>query len=384
MKKTLQTVILALAAAAIGCAGGEKQAEPLSPPEATTLPAPVAPAVETIETAAPEAPAPEVSAKEVAEIIPVVLDDESINLCKELGLDPELIARLEATPLYRFQKEEVGPYLAYIQRRIPDLRHRVIHLGRKNIGQPYELYLLGEAPFETYDDQPIYCLDRSDCVVFCEHTYAMALTDNWGDFMMMLQRIRYKNGHISVATRNHYTEADWNVNNGWLVYDITAELAGDEARHFKMKIDRASLLKKRWGVEAAIPVEYREEVYIPMDMVESLAGMLQPGDFVNVMRGPSDDNVWAGHVGLVAYGPDGTLNFLHSTPPSVREEPFAEYIRRGKEAAAKAEPGKATLRGFKFLRLQDSPLEQLRDIDGSDFPIVTSPDGTRLTAANLP
>jgi hypothetical protein len=200
----------------------------------------------------------------------------------------------------------------------------------------------------------------------------------------MLQRIRYKNGHISVATRNHYTEADWNVNNGWLVYDITAELAGDEARHFKMKIDRASLLKKRWGVEAAIPVEYREEVYIPMDMVESLAGMLQPGDFVNVMRGPSDDNVWAGHVGLVAYGPDGTLNFLHSTPPSVREEPFAEYIRRGKEAAAKAEPGKATLRGFKFLRLQDSPLEQLRDIDGSDFPIVTSPDGTRLTAANLP
>ena len=85
----------------------------------------------------------------------------------------------------------------------PDLRKRILHLARKNIGQPYELYLLGEMPFEPYDPQPIYCLGKSDCLVFTEHTYAMALSHNWPSFMRMLQRIRYRDGHLGVATRNH-------------------------------------------------------------------------------------------------------------------------------------------------------------------------------------
>jgi hypothetical protein len=34
------------------------------------------------------------------------------------------------------------------------------------------------------------------------------------------------NGQIGVATRNHFTETDWNPSNRWLVRDITAEVAG--------------------------------------------------------------------------------------------------------------------------------------------------------------
>ena len=136
------------------------------------------------------------------------------------------LASLAAKPLYQFTEAEVGPYLAQLHATEPDLRQRVVHLARKNLGQPYELYLLGEMPFETYDPQPLYSLTRSDCLVFAEHTYAMALSRDWTGFMRLLQRIRYRDGHLGVATRNHFTETDWNPSNRWLLHDITTELTG--------------------------------------------------------------------------------------------------------------------------------------------------------------
>ncbi|HEX4412246.1 MAG TPA: N-acetylmuramoyl-L-alanine amidase-like domain-containing protein, partial [Lacipirellulaceae bacterium] len=125
--------------------------------------------------------------------------------CKKLGLDQKQITELIDKPLYKCNESEVDTYLKFLSATEPDLRKRIVTIARKNINQPYELYLLGEMPFEPYDPQPIYCLGKSDCLVFTEHTYAMALSHNWPSFMMMLQRIRYRNGHIGVATRNHYT-----------------------------------------------------------------------------------------------------------------------------------------------------------------------------------
>src|SRR5689334_23186292 len=156
--------------------------------------------------------------------------------CQKLGLDTKQVAELVDKPLYKFTESEVDTYLKFLNATEPDLRKRILHFARKNIGQPYELYLLGEMPFEPYDPQPIYCLGKSDCLVFSEHTYAMALSRDWPGFMRLLQRIRYRDGQLGVATRNHYTEADWNISNRWLVEDITTQLAGDKGVKFHEKI----------------------------------------------------------------------------------------------------------------------------------------------------
>jgi len=161
------------------------------------------------------------------------LNPKQLAACKQLQLDASEIAKLVDKPLFTFTEAEVDQYLKFLSATEPDLRKRIMHLARKNIGQPYELYLLGEMPFEPYDPQPIYCLGKSDCLVFSEHTYAMALARDWPSFMRLLQRIRYRDGQLGVATRNHYTEADWNISNRWLVEDITAKLAGDTAVKFK-------------------------------------------------------------------------------------------------------------------------------------------------------
>jgi len=294
------------------------------------------------------------------------------------------LAALEDKPLYEFTEAEIGAYINHLQATEPSLRKRIVHLARKNLGQPYDIYLLGEMPFETYDPQPIYCLSKSDCVVFAEHTYAMALTSDWPAFMKMLQRIRYRDGQMGVATRNHYTEADWDKSNQWLVRDVTRELAGDRGVKFDERIDRAKFLNGRYGLTVDIPVEMHHDLYLPCTDVDHAVGQLQDGDFVNVCRGvvkpgnspaePVPGSVYVGHVGIVTHGPEGTLHMIHSTPPHVREEPLAQYIARSIANVAEYDAAvKPRLVGFKFLRLEDNPIANLHKLDGPGAPRVSLP-----------
>jgi N-acetylmuramoyl-L-alanine amidase-like len=305
----------------------------------------------------------------------VVLDEGQLAIVEELSLDAELIAALEGKPLYQFSPEELNVYLGFLQKDEPDLRKRVARIGRKNLGQPYELYLLGEFPYETYDPQPLYCLEKSDCVVFAEHTYAMALSHDWPTFFAMLQRIRYINGEISVVSRNHYTELDWDQNNSWLVKDISAELAGEATASYTTKFNKARFLKNRYKLDTDIePVKLKID-YVPFDKVADVLDGLNSGDFVNVIRGKEEGGgAWAGHVGLIYRDEEGTVNFLHSTRPQVKEQPLLDYIAQNeaKLEQRKAE-GKSFLKGFKFLRLEENPIENLKAIDGPDAPILFPP-----------
>ncbi len=291
-----------------------------------------------------------------------------------------------AKPLYQFTESEVGAYLGPLQAAEPDLRARVVRLARQNLGQPYELYLLGEAPFETHDPQPLYSLAKSDCLVFIEHTFAMALSRDWPGFMRLLQRIRYRDGQLGVATRNHFTEADWNPSNRWLARDITADLAGDAAKKWDARIDRSRFLRNRYQLETPFPVEQLRDTFLPYEALARAEPHLQPGDIVELVRGvvksgaPETEtfggNAWIGHVGLVARGLDGALHIIHSAEPKVREEAFTALIaRETKDNAARDAAGKPRLLGFKFLRLESDPLANLRQLDGPAAPRVTLPGG---------
>ena len=71
------------------------------------------------------------------------LSPEQIGACKRLGLDAKEIAKIVEKPLYKCTEAEVDQYLKFLSATEPDLRKRIVHLARKNIGQPYELYLAG-------------------------------------------------------------------------------------------------------------------------------------------------------------------------------------------------------------------------------------------------
>ncbi|KQY83465.1 N-acetylmuramoyl-L-alanine amidase-like domain-containing protein [Pelomonas sp. Root1444] len=277
-----------------------------------------------------------------------------LDAASRVGLDAAQLGNLLNKPLYEMQPAELGRFLAWQQLDQPDLRQRIAALARKNIGQPYELFLLGEFPYETYDTQPLFNLAKSDCVVFVEHTYAMALSASWEEFFWMLQRIRYRDGVIGTATRNHYTEADWNIANRWLVQDVTATL-GAPTQPYHQRIDRQAFLLKQFKIQRDIPVQPYDDVYVAKQDVAAIEAQLRDGDFVNVISG-RNGNYYASHVGLIVTGADGSRRLLHSAEPQVREETLQAFIARMAERDARqAGQNKAALAGFKFLRLNESP-----------------------------
>lgn len=324
----------------------------------------------------------------------VVLTEQDQLFAEQREMKEAYLKELKHKPIYKFSEQDLDVYLGYLQATEPELSERLVHIGRKNIGQEYEMYLLGEFPYEIYDPQPLFELRKSDCVVFSEHSFAMALSHDWQSFFSMLQRIRYKNGEIGVTTRNHYTIPDWDQSNQWLVRDITDELAGDRAVVNYMTVDRSRFFKNRYKLNVDIPVQELVTTYIPADMLPEIAPKLKNGDFFNLIRGYDPEHAWAGHVGLVTVDDDGTVNILHSTPPAVREEPLLEAARRNWEYNEERRihneevekwnaenPDKkpkskwAYFYGYKFLRLQDDPIANLLEIDGPDAPKVTGPKG---------
>jgi hypothetical protein len=268
-------------------------------------------------------------------------------------------------PIFLQSLPEIDQTIRKANARYPDPPARIVALARKNLGQPYEIYLLGEAPFETIDDQPVFTFQKSDCVVFVEHTLAMALTDDLPSMLAMLQRIRYRDGQISLITRNHYTEADWNPNNRWLVRDISADIGGDATASYSIRVDSARFFQERYKLETDVPVRMVTQSYVPSAAVLSVADRLRPGDIVQFVRGKGDSR-WIGHFGFISSVQPGEVRVIHSASPAVREETLAE-LATGKNL------------GFAFLRLVDDPIASLRAIDGPEAPRVAIPSSSPVS-----
>jgi hypothetical protein len=264
-----------------------------------------------------------------------------------------------ATPIYQQSLGEIDQTIRNARHQHPELNERMVALARQNLGQPYEMYLLGEAPFETIDAQPVFTFSKSDCVVFVEHTLAMALSDDLPSTLRMLQRIRYRKGEIGVLTRNHYTEADWNVNNRWLLRDITAEVGGSATQTYSQRVNWSAFFRDRYKLNVGIPSRTIEQAFIPSEQVMSVAHNLRPGDVVQFVRG-NDSGKWVGHLGLVSGVQGDQVKVIHSAEPAVKEQSLEE-LATGKN------------RGFAFLRVVDDPIGSLRAVDGTDAPRVVVP-----------
>lgn len=256
---------------------------------------------------------------------------------------------LKTLPTYQFNEAELDAYLKHLHATEPDPIKRLVHLARKNIGQPYDIYLLGEFPYETYDPDPMYCLEKSDCVTNVEHMYAEALGKDWPTFFKTLQRLRYKDGKVGMLTRNHETVADWDKNNAWLFEDPTKSL-GDGKQWLPLRMTwRPSKFFAKFGIGQDLPDVPINDAFIPVANITTILPDLKEGDVVHIVRGNPETQQWVGHVGLVVFGEGGSVNFLHSAEPAVREQPLMDYVTKSK-----------TTIGIKILRPKANP-QQLAD-----------------------
>jgi hypothetical protein len=184
----------------------------------------------------------------------------------------------------------------------------------------------------------------------------MALSRSWDEFFWTLQRIRYRDGIIGVASRNHYTEVDWNPANAWLLTEITAQLAGPNGPTYDMTVDRSRFLKTVHRTDSTLAVQLTRQPYLTSAQLMQILPQLQDGDMINVVS-VRDGVHGVSHVGLVVTDVSGKRNFLNSAEPQVREETFdAFFARYAQREARNVQDQRNGLRlaGFKVLRLNDN------------------------------
>lgn len=133
--------------------------------------------------------------------------------------------------------------LRRIDQQTAPLPQRVEAISELFLGVSYKLGPLGEGSDGEFDRDLLIRFDAFDCTTFVETVMALALDSDLEAATRTLQKIRYKDGQIGYATRNHFIELDWvpnNVRSGYL-RDITADVAGRKA----VKI-RKTISKRRW------------------------------------------------------------------------------------------------------------------------------------------
>lgn len=234
----------------------------------------------------------------------------------------------------------------------PTLAGRFVQASALFLGTPYADGPLGEGEAGGPDPDPRVCFDRADCVTFLEQSLALALCRDGGrsvpmqdPYLAVLDRIRYREGRVNYADRNHYTSIDWIPANAWLVQDVTESVAPGGTVLVERTIDRAAFLQghgvaPRPGLDDPRPVSAR---IIPREGAAAAAANLRSGDLV--FWAGKKDGILIVHTGLaVRAEAGGPLLFRHASSKAgkVTEEPLADYAARAGFAA-----------GFLVLRLRE-------------------------------
>jgi hypothetical protein len=268
----------------------------LAPLAAALLLAACAPEAESAADAPPPAPAPapDLTATQLAEW-------------------PALAVRLNAT----------------------SLADRFVQASALFLGTTYDDGPLGEGAVGGPDPDPRVRFDRVDCVTYLEQSLALAVVSPplaksvpmQDPFLAVLDRIRYRDGQVSYANRNHFMSIDWIPANAWLVSDVTDSLAPDATVEVTRTIDRAAFLTAhgvapRPGVDDARTFATR---IIPRDRVASVAPSIRNGELI--FWAGKKDGILIVHTGLAVRNADGVLLFRHASSRAgkVTEEPLADY-----------------------------------------------------------
>jgi hypothetical protein len=98
-------------------------------------------------------------------------------------------------------REAVLPRLIKDAREHGDIGQRIDFISRALLGTRYQAHTLIGGPRRK--EQFVLRDDAFDCVTYCEAVLAAAMADDFTDYPAILRRIRYAQGEVRWAERNH-------------------------------------------------------------------------------------------------------------------------------------------------------------------------------------
>ncbi len=217
-------------------------------------------------------------------------------------------------------------------KKIKLIKDRIQYYSELGKGTPYLIFNMGEGPHNDPDPDPLMDFGRTDCMLFCEHTLALSVSNNYSQMFDNLQKIRYKNGKISYTLRNHFTIADWLPNNNWMLEDITEDIGKGLTKEIIKKIDRKGTFKDNGVSESDLndtpDTETMKVKYIPTKNLLKIKNKLQGGEIVSIIT--TIPGVFSIHMGIIAVDEWGNVIFRHASGSKrvheVKDVKFEEYI----------------------------------------------------------
>ncbi|MBI9072607.1 MAG: DUF1460 domain-containing protein [Melioribacteraceae bacterium] len=202
--------------------------------------------------------------------------------------------------MYEMNNTEIDVILQEKSSENLTITERMSYYSELFLGMPYNLTCTGDGQYALYETWPLVNFDSTNCMVFCEHTLALSISDSWDNFFNNLQQIRYKDGMIGMRTRNHYTMADWLPENNWLIDDVTKKVGGN----FTKTLTRTISHKKFFEGKGIADLRYVKDDrtitidYIPFNALKRVKENLQNGDIFAILFAKLD-NIFSAHMLMI-------------------------------------------------------------------------------------
>jgi hypothetical protein len=218
--------------------------------------------------------------------------------------------------------------------QVQDFGARVEKISSLFVGVPYGQYPLGEGG-EGPEPQARWRVDQVDCQTFVETVLAMSNARSLDSAKKILDDIRYADpNHISFASRNHFTEAQWlpeNESKGYL-RQITTDVDA------KAPVADLELYRDQWtavpGLKRLVPADIPEGKfdirYVPLDDAKNLSSHFGRGTILLIVRAADPQYVVrVSHMGLVVRDSHGKMVVRHASfgkQHKVIDVPVADFL----------------------------------------------------------
>ena len=224
--------------------------------------------------------------------------------------------------------QEINKQLKKISKSKMTNSEKVVFYSTGFLNTPYELQCEGDGPYALYETMPLMNFKQTNCMCYVEMVMAMTLSSNYEEMFNVLQHIRYRNGIIGMATRNHYTIGDWLPANSWCLRDVTEEVGRDKCKSLTRTISHKTFFtgKGLTDIHDLIPDRTMTIKYIPKDNLLSIEKNLKSGDIVSIIM--DQPGIFSAHMGFIIKR-DGMAYFRHASSLKMNtvDQTFEEYVK---------------------------------------------------------
>lgn len=248
---------------------------------------------------------------------------------------------------HQLSVEEIDRDIRQVVQSDKTTAEKMEYFSAQFLNAPYDLTCQGDGPYARYETQPLLNLKNLNCMTYCEIVLALSLSDYYEDFFNVLQHIRYREGIIGMATRNHYTMADWLPANSWCLDDVSALCGGTDTAQLTRTISHQRFFRRKGidDIPVMLPNHKLTIDYIPLDKLAAHEDAFQSGDIVALIKDlPA---IFSAHM-LLIIKKDGQTYFRHASMSAgkVLDSPFLDYVN-GLQKSAKYQ-------GMCFMRVKDN------------------------------